>query len=191
MSRNKQWSRVCAAAALMLTALTTTRLIAEECDSADSIFGKPPAGVDSIVVMVEGGSPPFKYFASIDSTGRALFLPEARRPEQTRAAMLGSDIFDQLVKQERSAADADHAAASGELDTSTLDGFLEAVSKGAAVGCAAKTGGIDRYVTVYVAGEESRHECVAGELSAFNQRVVDVVSNAVNETGELLCARKP
>lgn len=180
-------SAAIAVAVLISISLTSGRSAAEECDSADSVFGRPPAGVDAIVVAVDGGRPYFKYLASIDSTGRALFLPEANRPRQTRVAMLSASLFPGLAAEAERAANADRAVTeSAQFDTSTLDGLLEAISHGA-VGCVASQDGVDRYVTVYVDGQETRYECVGSELSEFNRHVVEVVSDAINETGEFLC----
>ena len=182
----KRGARFGVIAILLFLSQTSTRLFAQECDSVDSLFGEPPNGVDAIVATVQRGRPFLRYLASIDSQGRVLFLRDPNHPEQTRVAMLTSRLFYRLVAQAYNAVEVDRTQSQRQSEITTLEGLLDAAEQGA-LGCQAHQDGVDRNITLYVAGEETHFECVGNELGRFNQYLVDVVINAVTESEELLC----
>ena len=166
--------------------LLATTSNAQDCGRSQLAFVAPTEG-DRIVVSVRGGRPAFEAFASIDSTGRVVYLPDTEHPEDAIAAMLGASLFDRLLAEAQEAADADQARLESDApDTSTLEGLLEAVRRGS-VGCSAHMDGTDHNVSLYLAEGTTHYECVAFQLAEFSRYFFGVVRDAVASGGRRLC----
>jgi hypothetical protein len=170
----------------VLVLVLTTKSSAQQCPQLDAAFVEPAEEVDAIVVSVDSGRPAFRAFASVDSIGRAFYLPDASDPESASVAALGSSLFTTLLTEAQLAVEANRARLESEPpDTSTLEGLLEALRRGS-VGCSAHVDGVDYNVSLHVTGEMTHHTCVSFQLAEFGRYLMDIVRNAAANGGQPL-----